>query len=109
MTCVFLFPSFVVEMFMFLDVFYLIYSLVSSDLELKPRGKLTVTIVKANNLKNMEMIGKSDPYVVVYVRPLFKVKTTVVENNLNPTWNQTFELIAEDQETQSLVLEVLQS
>ncbi|KAJ4727079.1 synaptotagmin-5-like [Melia azedarach] len=79
----------------------------TSELELKPQGKLEVTIVKANNLKNMEMIGKSDPYVVVYVRPLFKVKTHVVDNNLNPVWNQTFELIAEDKETQSLVFEVL--
>ncbi|PSS11736.1 Synaptotagmin-4 like [Actinidia chinensis var. chinensis] len=77
-----------------------------SELELKPQGKLTVTVVKANDLKNMEMIGKSDPYVVVHIRPLFKVKSKVVENNLNPVWNQTFELIAEDKETQCLVLEV---
>ncbi|KAG2723318.1 hypothetical protein I3843_02G142800 [Carya illinoinensis] len=78
----------------------------TSELELKPQGKLTVMIVKANDLKNMEMIGKSDPYVIVYIRPLFKVKTNVVDNNLNPVWNQTFELIAEDKETQFLVFEV---
>ncbi len=66
-----------------------------------------MTIVKASDLKNMEMIGKSDPYVVLHIRPLFKVKTKVVENNLNPVWDQAFELIAEDKETQSLVLEVL--
>jgi hypothetical protein len=78
-----------------------------SELELKPQGKLTVTVVKANDLKNMEMIGKSDPYAVVYIRPMFKVKTQVVDNNLNPVWNQTFDLIAEDKETQSLILEVL--
>ncbi|XP_015893093.1 calcium-dependent lipid-binding protein [Ziziphus jujuba] len=77
-----------------------------SELELKPQGKLTLTIVRANDLKNMEMIGKSDPYVVVYIRPLFKVKTKVIENNLNPVWNQIFEMIAEDKETQSLILEV---
>lgn len=69
-------------------------------------GLLKVTIVKANDLKNMELIGKSDPYVTVHIRPLFKVKTKVVNNNLNPTWNQTFDLIAEDKETQSLILEV---
>ncbi|KAK3035653.1 hypothetical protein RJ639_033181 [Escallonia herrerae] len=79
----------------------------TSDLELKPQGLLTVTVVKANDLKNQEMIGKSDPYVVVYIRPLFKVKTKVVENNLNPVWDQKFELIAEDKETQSLILEVV--
>lgn len=77
-----------------------------SDLELKPQGNLTLTVVKANNLKNMEVIGKSDPYTVLYIRPLYKVKTKVVDNNLNPVWNQTFELIAEDKETQSLIVEV---
>ncbi|KAK8630401.1 hypothetical protein V6N13_079197 [Hibiscus sabdariffa] len=78
----------------------------TSELELKPEGMLTVTIVKANDLKNMEMIGKSDPYVVVYIRPLFKVKTKVIENNLHPIWNETFELIVEDRETQELTVEV---
>ncbi|XP_065864828.1 calcium-dependent lipid-binding protein [Euphorbia lathyris] len=76
------------------------------ELELKPQGKLAVTVVKANELKNMEMIGKSDPYVVLYIRPVIKVKTQVVENNLNPVWDESFELIAEDKETQALVLEV---
>ena len=54
----------------------------------------------------MEMIGKSDPYVVLYVRAMFKVKTKVINNNLNPVWNETFELIADDKETQSIVFEV---
>ncbi|AES80016.2 putative C2 domain, calcium-dependent lipid-binding transcriptional regulator, plant [Medicago truncatula] len=78
----------------------------TSDLELKPQGLLKVTVMKANDLKNMEMIGKSDPYVVVHIRPLFKVKTKVIDNNLNPIWNEEFDLIAEDKETQSLTLEV---
>ena len=65
-----------------------------------------MTVVKASDLKNKELIGKSDPYAVIHVRPLFKVKTKVVEDNLNPVWNETFELIAEDKETQSLIIEV---
>ncbi|CAI8607374.1 unnamed protein product [Vicia faba] len=77
-----------------------------SELELKPQGRLEVTVVKATDLKNKEMIGKSDPYVVLYIRPLFKVKTKVIDNNLNPVWDQTFELIAEDKETQSVIFEV---
>ncbi|KAL8240205.1 hypothetical protein R6Q59_013560 [Mikania micrantha] len=56
----------------------------TSDLQLKPQGQVTLTIVKANNLKNLEMIGKSDPYVTAYIRPLEKFKTKVVDNNLNP-------------------------
>jgi len=43
-----------------------------SELELKPQGKLALTIVKATALKYMEMIGKSDPNVVVHIQPLFK-------------------------------------
>ncbi|KAK4344918.1 hypothetical protein RND71_035094 [Anisodus tanguticus] len=78
----------------------------TSDLELKPQGKLTVTVMRAKNLKNQEMIGKSDPYVVLYIRPLFKFKTKTIDNNLYPVWDETFELIAEDKETQSLFLEV---
>lgn len=78
----------------------------TSELELKPQGKLSVSIVKATALKNMEIIGKSDPYVVLYIRPLFKVKTKVVDNSLNPVWNETFDLIAEDKETQSIIFEV---
>jgi hypothetical protein len=76
-----------------------------SDLELKPHGKLTVTVVRADSLKNMEFIGKSDPYVVLFIRPIFKEKTRVIDDNLNPEWNETFELITEDKETQCLVLE----
>ncbi|XP_071706268.1 calcium-dependent lipid-binding protein-like [Rutidosis leptorrhynchoides] len=79
----------------------------TSDLELKPQGQVTLTIVKANDLKNMEMIGKSDPYVTAYIRPLEKFKTKVVNNNLNPVWNHVISLIAEDKETQYVVLEVL--
>ncbi|XP_076950329.1 calcium-dependent lipid-binding protein-like [Bidens hawaiensis] len=79
----------------------------TSDLELKPQGLVTLTIVKANNLKNMEMIGKSDPYVTAYIRPLEKFKTKVIDNNLNPVWNHVLELIAEDKETQFAVFEVL--
>ncbi|KAF3327108.1 synaptotagmin-4-like isoform X1 [Carex littledalei] len=73
---------------------------------LKPEGKLMVTVVRAKALKNKEVIGKSDPYVIVYIRPILKVKTRVIDDNLNPEWNETFNLLAEDRETQSLYLEV---
>ncbi|KAI3917707.1 hypothetical protein MKW98_021469 [Papaver atlanticum] len=77
-----------------------------SELELKPQGNLSVTVIKANDLKNAEMIGKSDPYAAIFIRPIFRYKTKTIDNNLNPVWNQTFELIAEDKETQSLIIEV---
>lgn len=77
-----------------------------SELELKPQGKLMLTIMKANNLKNMEMMGKSDPYAVAFVRLLEKFRTKAIENNLNPVWNQAFHLTVEDKETQYAVVEV---
>ncbi|KAI3902027.1 hypothetical protein MKW98_013701 [Papaver atlanticum] len=78
----------------------------TSDLELKPQGKLSVTVLKANDLKNVDWIGVIDPYAVAYIRPLFKVKTKAIPNNRNPVWNQTFEVIVEDRETQWLIIEV---
>lgn len=90
-----------------------------SDLGLKLQGKLRVTVVKATGLKNMERIGISDPYVRLYVRVLFKRKTRVINNNLNPVWSgdgrsdkehdEVFEFDVEDTETQNLVLEVCAS
>ncbi|KAM1543153.1 hypothetical protein ACFX1Z_012835 [Malus domestica] len=41
--------------------------------------------------------------VVVYTRPLFKVKTKAIDNNLNPVWDQTFELIAKDTDVYTFV------
>lgn len=64
-------------------------------------------MMKANGLKNMELIGKSDPYVQLYIRPILKSKTQVVDNELNPVWDEIFDFITEDKETQSLILEVL--
>jgi len=41
-----------------------------SDLELRPTGVLEVKLVQAKELKNKDLIGKSDPFVVLYVCPL---------------------------------------
>ena len=62
--------------------------------------------MKASGLKSQEKFGKSDPYVRLYVRVLFKKKTTTKDSNLNPEWNESFEFDVEDTETQTLVLQV---
>ncbi|KMZ76118.1 putative Calcium lipid binding protein [Zostera marina] len=79
----------------------------TSDLELKPQGMLKVTVIKASSLKNMEFIGKSDPYVCFYIRPKCKESTKVIDNNINPEWNEEFYLTVEDKETQFVTFEVL--
>ena len=46
---------------------------------LKPVGMLEVKLVQAKDLSNKDMIGKSDPYAVLYIRPLRdKIKTSKV-------------------------------
>lgn len=52
-----------------------------SNLELKPVGILEVKLVQAKNLANKDLIGKSDPYAVIFVRPLrarTKISKTIV-------------------------------
>lgn len=57
----------------------MIVSSSSSNLELKPVGILEVKLVQAKNLTNKDLIGKSDPYAVLFVRPLrARTKTSKV-------------------------------
>ncbi|CAD7705027.1 unnamed protein product [Ostreobium quekettii] len=53
------------------------------------RGVLYVRLVHGRGLKNVDALGKSDPYVK------FKIaggerKSKIINNNLNPDWNETF-------------------
>uniref|UniRef100_A0A5B6ZBJ9 Putative synaptotagmin-5 n=1 Tax=Davidia involucrata TaxID=16924 RepID=A0A5B6ZBJ9_DAVIN len=79
-----------------------------SDLELKPVGILEVKLVQAKELTNKDIIGKSDPFAVLYIRPLRdRMKTSkTINNQLNPVWNEHFEYIVEDASTQHLVVKV---
>ncbi|XP_030548762.1 synaptotagmin-5 isoform X2 [Rhodamnia argentea] len=79
-----------------------------SDLELKPVGMLEVKLVQAKDLTNKDLIGKSDPYAVLYVRPLRDrmKKSKTINNELNPVWNEHFEFIIEDASTQHLVVKI---
>ncbi|XP_028760756.1 synaptotagmin-5 isoform X1 [Neltuma alba] len=78
------------------------------DLELKPEGVLEVKLVQAKELTNKDIIGKSDPYAELYIRPLRdRIKTSkTINNDLNPIWNEHFEFIVEDASTQHLVVKV---
>ncbi|XP_004291438.1 PREDICTED: synaptotagmin-4-like [Fragaria vesca subsp. vesca] len=79
-----------------------------SDLELKPVGTLEVKLVEAKELPNMDIVGKSDPFAVIFIRPLpDRTKTSkVIDNDLNPIWNEHFEFIVEDDTTQRLTVRI---
>ncbi|KAJ4801932.1 Calcium-dependent lipid-binding (CaLB domain) family protein [Rhynchospora pubera] len=79
-----------------------------SDLELKPVGTLEVKLVQARDLTNKDIIGKSDPFSIVYIRPLpDKMKRSkTIDNDLSPIWNEHFEFIVEDVSTQNLTVKI---
>lgn len=79
-----------------------------SNLELRPIGVLDVKLVQARNLSNKDLIGKSDPYAVLYIRPIKDrvKKSKIIDNQLNPVWNEHFEFDVEDIATQHLTVKI---
>ncbi|XP_017878639.1 synaptotagmin-10-like isoform X2 [Ceratina calcarata] len=76
-------------------------------------GRLTVTVIKARNLKAMDITGSSDPYVKIYLlchdRRIKKKKTSVKKNTLFPIYNEIlgFDVPAENIEDVSLIVKVI--
>lgn len=94
------------------------------------RGVLSVTVVSADDLPATDLMGKSDPYVVLLMkksehrhktRVRFLLCTLlhlivcfslivsfeqVLNDTLNPIWNQTFDFVVEDGLHELLILEV---
>lgn len=65
-------------------------------------------LIQAQGLINKDLIGKSDPFAKLYIRPLHsRMKTSkVIDNDLNPVWNEHFEFIVEDTSTQHLTIKI---
>ncbi|XP_068908178.1 synaptotagmin-10-like isoform X5 [Tenebrio molitor] len=76
-------------------------------------GRLTITIIKGRSLKAMDITGKSDPYVKVYLlcqgKRIKKKKTSVKKNTLSPVYNEAlvFDVPAENIEEVSLIVKVI--
>ncbi|KAH7355702.1 hypothetical protein BKA66DRAFT_613362 [Pyrenochaeta sp. MPI-SDFR-AT-0127] len=55
---------------------------------LTPIGVMRLHFQSARDLRNLEKLGKSDPYVRVLLSGIEKGRTVTFKNNLNPDWDE---------------------
>lgn len=55
---------------------------------LNPIGVVRLHFQKATDLRNLEAMGKSDPYVRALLSGIPKGRTVTFKNNLNPEWDE---------------------
>ncbi|OVA19601.1 C2 calcium-dependent membrane targeting [Macleaya cordata] len=74
----------------------------------RPVGILHVKVLRAMNLRKKDIMGASDPYVKLKLTDdkVPSKKTTVKHKNLNPEWNEEFNLVVKDPESQALEINV---
>ncbi|MED6184819.1 Arf guanine nucleotide exchange factor syt1 [Stylosanthes scabra] len=74
----------------------------------RPVGILHVKVVRAMKLRKKDLLGASDPYVKLKLTDdkAPSKKTTVKHKNLNPEWNEEFNVTVKDPETQVLEVNV---
>lgn len=74
----------------------------------RPVGILHVKVLRAMKLKKKDLLGASDPYVKLKLTEdkLPSKKTTVKHKNLNPEWNEEFNMVVKDPQSQALELHV---
>ena len=53
-----------------------------------PIGVMRIHFQNARNLRNVETVGKSDPYARVLLSGIEKGRTVTFQNNLNPDWDE---------------------
>ncbi|KAJ1979531.1 Tricalbin-2, partial [Dimargaris verticillata] len=69
-------------------------------------GVVKLNLIEAKGLRNVERIGESDPYVKVLIHNRLQGRTRVIDNNLNPSWNETF-VIPVHRVNETVVLECM--
>ncbi|URE47194.1 C2 domain [Musa troglodytarum] len=57
------------------------------------KGILEVLLIDAKGLKNTDLIGKIDPYVVIQYRGQERKSKTARGQGSNPSWNETFKFL----------------
>lgn len=71
-----------------------------------PIGVLRIHVQSANNLRNFETMGKSDPYARVLLSGIPKGRTVTFQNDLNPVWDEVI-YVPVHTATERLILEVM--
>ncbi|VDD93877.1 unnamed protein product [Enterobius vermicularis] len=74
------------------------------------KNKLTVVVMECKNLKKMDVLGLSDPYVKIYLmmqnKRLEKKKTTIKMKTLNPYYNESFSFEVTPEKMQRVHLQI---
>uniref|UniRef100_A0AC34RH97 C2 domain-containing protein n=1 Tax=Panagrolaimus sp. JU765 TaxID=591449 RepID=A0AC34RH97_9BILA len=77
------------------------------------KNKLTVVVMECKNLKKMDVLGLSDPYVKIYLmmqnKRLEKKKTTIKMKTLNPYYNESFSYDVPPEKMQRVHLHIIVS
>lgn len=71
-----------------------------------PKGVVRVSLDKAEDLRNLETIGKVDPYARVMINGFQRARTVAFDSSLNPTWNEVHYATVSSS-NQRLTLEVM--
>lgn len=53
-----------------------------------PIGVMRIHFQAASDLRNLETLGKSDPYARILLNGIQKARTVTFKNNLEPTWDE---------------------
>lgn len=71
-----------------------------------PIGVMRIHFQSARELRNLETVGKSDPYARVLLSGIEKGKTVTFQNNLNPDWDEVI-YVPMRSTREKLVLEIM--
>lgn len=89
-----------------------VYPVLAGDysyLELRPVGILDVSLIEATDLMNTDILGKSDPFALLFVRlKTERIKrSSTKKNTLHPVWNEGFYIEVDDPYYQSLTIRLM--
>ena len=71
-----------------------------------PIGVMRIHLRNARNLRNLETVGKSDPYVRILLSGVEKARTVTFNSNLDPDWDEIY-YVPMHSDRERLTLEVM--